>query len=154
MEAIGKLEPEFPYAATLLVYTVLERCLKLHLLKNRKTLTQNEVDLETKVGQKKRKLSNFINLDDNSFIQQVLAYCTPGTMEKIYKVPDRKYSSFRNKVFHSDLYLKDQRTSDYQSRDKANREYLKTAKEHLVEASELYFKLKIIELNRLLQFEN
>lgn len=154
LKAIGKLEGEFPYAATLLVYAVLERCLKLHLLQYRNTLTQNEVDLEGKVGRKKQKLSDFRNLDDVSFIRQFLVNCTLGAIEIIYRVPNRKYSNFRNKVFHSELYFDDQLTSNYQSRDKANRKYLKTAKKHLVEASELYFQRKIIESNGSLQFES
>jgi len=154
LRAIGKLEAEFPYAATLLVYAVLERCLKLHLLQHRKTLIKMEVELETKVGRNKQKLIDFRNLDDASFIQQFLVNCTLGALEIIYKVQNKKYSDFRNKVFHSELYLNSQLRSEYQVRDRENRENLKIAKGHLVEASEMYFKKRVVELNGSLQFES
>lgn len=153
LKAVGKLEAEFPYAATLLVYAVLERCLKLHLLQNRKTLTSAEVELEREVGRNKQKLIDFQNLDDAPFVQRFLVNCTLGALEIIYKVPNKKYSDFRNKVFHSELYLNTQLRSEYQIRDRENRENLKIAKGHLVEASEMYFKERIVELNGSLQFE-
>jgi hypothetical protein len=51
LEAINELKDKFPYAVTLLIYAVLERCLKLHLLESRKTLTNAEVNLEDKVNE-------------------------------------------------------------------------------------------------------
>lgn len=113
-----------------------------------------EVELETKVGRNKQKLIDFRNLDDASFIQQFLVNCTLGALEIIYKVQNKKYSDFRNKVFHSELYLNSQLRSEYQVRDRENRENLKIAKGHLVEASEMYFKKRVVELNGSLQFES
>jgi hypothetical protein len=153
LKAISELESEFPYAGTLLIYVVLERCLKLHLLENRKTLTDADVNLEYKV-RGKRKLSKFRDLDDNAFIREFLVHCTLGNLEGIYKIQDKRYSASRNKVFHSDLFLRAQREHDFKSRDEENRKYLKTAKDHLIEASERYFRQKITESNGLLEFES
>ena len=153
LEAVGKLEAEFPYAATLLVYVVLERCLKLHLLQSRHTLTEKDVELAKPVGRKSQKVVDFKNLDDACFIRQFLENCTLGALEIIYRVPERKYSDHRNKVFHSDLYMKDQLGKDDKSREAMNRQYLETAKMHLIEASELYFRRRIIKSNGVLRFQ-
>lgn len=154
LRAIGKLESEYPYAATLLVYVVLERCLKLHLLQNRKSLTDKDVELCKPVGRKNHRLADFRDYDDCSFIKEFLLNCSLGALEIIYRVPGKKYSDLRNRVFHSDLYITEQRGKDYQSRDAANRQHLQTAKEDLIEASERYFHRPIISSNGLLQFQS
>ena len=87
-------------------------------------------------------------------IQQFLVNCSLGTLEIVYRVPGGKYSDHRNKVFHAELYLSDQLAKDYESRVAANRQYLQTAKEHLIEASVRYFHRRIIVLNGALQFES
>jgi hypothetical protein len=155
LEPIGKLEAEFPYAATLPVYVVLERCLKLHLLEDRKTLAPDEVALDKPVGRgrNKQKLIDVRDLGDASFIRRFLVTLTLHDVEGIYKIPDGKYSKQGNKVFHSDLYLTDQLESDDASRGAANRKYLATAKEHLLEASERYLHRRIISSNGVLRFE-
>jgi hypothetical protein len=156
LKAISELEREFPYAATLLIYVILERCLKLYLLENRATLREPEVNLECEAGpkKKKKKLSEAVRFDEDTFIKRFLMHCSLGNLECIYNIPDNKYSRFRNKIFHSNLFLQDQRRRDEQSRGTENRKYLKAAKEHLIEASELYFHQKITESNGLLRFEN
>jgi len=154
LNAIGKLQSEFPYAATLLVYVFLERCLKLHLLRNRNSLTENEVELCKPVGRKNQRLVDVRNFDDTSFIQEFLTNCSLGALEIVYRVPGKRYSDHRNKVFHSELYMSEQMEIDYQSRDVVNRQYLETAKKNLIDASEHYFHRRIIESNGSLQFES
>jgi hypothetical protein len=154
LKAINKLQADFPYAATLLIYTVLERCLKLHLLEKRKSLTDTEVNLKCKTpyGQK-FSLSEARHYDDADFIRLFLVNCPLGTLEHIYKVLDRRYSDARNDVFHSNLFLSDQLSSKYTSRNEENRKYLTKAKAHLIEASKLYFSQEIAESNGALRFE-
>ena len=50
LEAINKLQADFPYAATLLIYTLLERCLKLYLRQKRKILTEVNREYKTHRG--------------------------------------------------------------------------------------------------------
>ena len=154
LDAINQLKDEFPYAATLLIYVMLERCLKLYLLQNRKSLTAKEVDLYNKVGRKNQQLWQCRNLDDAAFIEEFLVHCSLGSLEIIYKVPSKKYSNSRNQVLHSELYLGEQRGVENQSRERANRQYFQTAKEQLIHASERYFHHRIIESQGLLQFES
>jgi hypothetical protein len=156
LKAINKLQEDFPYAATLLIYTVLERCLKLHLLQKRTTLTDAEVNLDFKIlrgaGPCLRKARDF---DDATFIGEFLVNCSLGTLEHIYEmVPRKKYSEPRNHVFHSNLFfLSDQHSRDYPSRDEENLKYLQDAKAHLIEASKLYFRQEITESNGSLAFK-
>jgi hypothetical protein len=157
LDAIRELEEEYPYAASMLAYLVLELYLKLYLLQYRKTLTAKEVNFGTTVGRenKKIKLGDAKNLDDTSFIQRFLVNCALGDLEKIYYIPRGKYSTHRNKVFHGNLYLADQLGRDYEFRVSQNRAYLETAKKHLIEASKLYFpQWTIVELNGQLQFRD
>jgi len=161
LKAISKLYEDFPYAATLLIYTVLERCLKLHLLEKRETLTNAEVDLDYKVSPKKnQKLSlkdaNARGFSRDDFIEKFLRHCNLGNLGRIYRVcPCDKYSKPRNGVIHSNLFLSDQLSSNRKSRDERNREYRNEAKAHLIEASERYFRDKIItESDGSLRFEH
>jgi hypothetical protein len=155
LEAINELQDQkYPYAATMLVYLVLERLRKRHLLQYRQTLTAKEVDLDTKVGLKKdKRLGDAKTLDNRSFVRSFLVDLTLHDLQKIYRIPEKKYSKDRNDVFHSNLVLMNQLESDYESRDAQNRQYLETAKQHLVEASELCFpQWRIIESSGQLQY--
>jgi hypothetical protein len=153
LKAINRLQRKFPYAATLLTYTVLERCLKLHLLEKRKTLTEPQFNL--KVTANEMTLKEACARGDKELIE-FLTDCTLSKLEQIYWMdPHRKdkYSTCRNDVIHSNLFLRHQLGSDHPSRDKQNRDYLEIAKAHLIEASKLYFRQKITESNGSLQFE-
>ena len=155
LKAIGRLEAEFPSAATLLVYVTLERCLKLFLLEQRHNLTDADVALNKKVGRGKNvTLAGCTHLDDAAFVQTFLAECSLGSMEVLFRVPDKKYSTHRNEVFHSGLYLQNQLGKDYESRHAQNIRYLKTAKEHLIDASTRYFRHRIVERDGVLRFES
>jgi len=146
LKAISELQVKFPYAVTLLIYTVLERCLKLYLLKNRKTLTEHQFNLKVTANNMKLKQAVRTHKDLIGFLTD----CTLSKLEDIYKIykkdPHRKdkYSTCRNDVIHSKLFFRQQLGSDYSSRNKQNRGYLKDAKKHLIEASEKYFREKII----------
>jgi len=153
LDAINTLEPEYPYAASMLAYLLLELYLKLRLLQDRKTLTAGEVDFDTKIGG--MKLGDAKGFDDTSFIETVLTQLTLGRLEKVFRIPKERYSQDRNNVFHSNLYLANQLGRDYEFRVSQNHAYLETAKKHLVEASELYFpQWRIVELKGQLQFRS
>jgi hypothetical protein len=152
LDAINRLEPDYPYAASMLAYLVLELYLKLRLLQDRKTLTDGEVDFDTKVGGVR--LGDAKGFDDTSFIDTVLTQLTLGRIEQVYRIPKERYSQDRNNVFHSNLYLANQLGRDTEFRVSENRAYLETAKKHLVEASGLYFpQWTIVELRGQLQFK-
>ena len=155
LSAIARLESEdFPYAATLLVYVVLERCLKLYMLEKRRILTHRDIDTSIPVGTARLRFKDFKNHDDSRFIREFLLRCSLGKLELIYRVPHHRYSSYRNKVFHSNFYISDQLGKDDQVRNRANRQYLRTARAHLIEASERYFHRPIISSsNGLLRFQ-
>jgi hypothetical protein len=120
LSAIARLEEGFPYAATLLVYVVLERCLKLYLLENRTILTHPRIDPFVPIGKKHRRFQDFKNQDDSRFIRDFLLHCTLGSLECIYRVPHHRYSTHRNKVFHSDFYISDQLRKEDRYRNRAN----------------------------------
>jgi hypothetical protein len=153
LRAINKLQRKFPYAATLLTYTVLERCLKLYLLEKRKTLTEPQFNL--KVTANKMTLKEACARGDKELIE-FLTDCTLSKLEQIYKMDPYckdNYSTCRNNVIHSNLFLSQQLGSDHPSREKQNRGYLKKAKRHLIEGSKQYFRQEITESNGSLRFK-
>jgi len=158
LAAINKLGAEYPYAASMLAYLVLELYLKVRLLQDRKTLDYPEVSLKTKVGPVRKKLTfgDAKKLDDASFIDSFLVCCALGDLECIFKIPnDKRYSPDRNDVFHLNRYLASPLGSDRESLDAQNRAHLRTAKKHLVEASARYFpQWTIVETNGHLQFRD
>src|SRR2546425_9067090 len=107
LTAIKTLEDKnLPYAATLLVYVLLERHLKLHLLEIRNSLTNEQVEtLPPKVSQSTAARLELKNLDEDSFVLQVLKKCALGTLEEVYGVSCHKYSTHRNDIFHSNLFI-------------------------------------------------
>lgn len=153
LEAINALKEKYPYAASLLIYTVLERCLKIYLMGNRNIIRlQSELDLSIKIRDNKD-LSYFIrqNLDDENFIKDVLMHCPLGKLEKIYKIRNQPFSKNRNGIVHSNLYLHNQRSESYEERVKKNKKYLEQAIKDIIKASG-YFKKEIINENGVLKF--
>ena len=153
LKAINRLQVDFPYAATLLIYTVLERWLKLYLLQERKTLTEVNCEYKTHRG-KGPSLNDSHGFNHADFIKKFLSRSDLFDLGEIYKVrPRNKYSKPRNDVFHSNLFLSDELSSGKTSRDEKNRKYLQDAKAHLIEASRLYFRQEITESNGSLRFK-
>jgi hypothetical protein len=160
LHAINLLESEYPYAASMLAYSILELFLKLSLLHKRRDLTEEEVSLDTSVDQEQKgerlTLRDAKELSDELFIQRFLAKCTLGVLENVYRMKeDKRYSPDRNDVFHLNRYLASQLGSDREYLDAQNHAHLRTAKKHLVEASKSYFReWRIVETKGQLQFRD
>jgi hypothetical protein len=123
LSAISKLEPAFPYAATLLVYTVIERCLKIYLLTNIDTLPEKiynyQIPIQISNGRPKMTLADCRG--SRKLLQSYLTNCPLGVLEKIYKIRPSRYSPARNGVFHSNLYIDDQLdVEEYEIRNRMN----------------------------------
>lgn len=149
--AINELRDDYPYAASLLVYTVLERCLKIYLMENRNNEEmRRRIDLEIRV--KGSRLSEQLqkHLDDEQFVNDVLMHCTLRKLEKIYKI-GQCFSTHRNHIVHSNLYLSEQRSDSDDMRMQKNKGYLENAIRDLIRASR-YFGKEIIEVGGGLKF--
>jgi len=81
IEAINQLKEDFPYAASMLIYVVIERELKSYVLKNRKTLKTLENKFKTK--------------DDKEFIKRYLTNLTMWQLVNILGI-GKKLSDDRN----------------------------------------------------------
>jgi hypothetical protein len=155
LNAISTIQENFPAAATFLTYALLERCLKLYLLENYKNTTLN-LDCDLKVGKKHKNtkaLNDFQTSDGRTFINEFLNKCTLGTLEKIYSMPDKRYSDHRNTFFHSQVYITAQMGQTYDFRHLDNKRHLAKAKKNLIEASKIYFHHQIVERENKLQFD-
>lgn len=156
LEAINALREDYPYAASLLIYTVLERCLKIYLMGNRNDKkVRSEFNLNTRIkNRKSNNLRDLINdnVNDEGFIKEVLMHCPLGTLEDIYNIHTHPFSKNRNDIVHSNLYLHDQRSDSCAERMKKNKQYLGKAIKDLIKASR-YFKKGIIDENRVLKFK-
>lgn len=111
LTAINELRGKYPYAASLLIYIVLERCLKIYLMGNRnESKVQSTLELTTRIN--KKQLSYLIKniTNDDNFLNDVLMHCTLGKLEEIFKIRDKPFSTNRNNIVHSNLYLRDQQS--------------------------------------------
>jgi len=147
LEAISSLEQsDFPYAATLLVYVVLERCLKLHMLENRKN--RDIFKLENQRSDHRK----YVDCSDPElFIARVLTNLTLGELEQSYG-KNTRYFRCRDEVFHANFHLTEQ-TKDAQERHRSNLQHLSTAKDNLRDASRRLFAHPITVIDGVLQFD-
>ena len=113
---------------------------------------QSLLDLTTIVN--KTQLNELIKntTADDKFLKDVLMHCTLGTLEKIFKVPNKPFATNRNNIVHSNLYLRAQQSDTYDEREKKNEGYLSQAIEDLIDAAK-YFHKDIIDDNGILRFK-
>lgn len=133
IKAISRLvKEEMPFAAAALCYVLIERCLKLHLLKNRKTLGSTEIDIDAKVGDKKDlRFRDFATRPDSEFVESYLNNIPLGGLEIVYRIQSRNVRDARNRLLHSGFYLSDQREAPFAERQAQNWAHYETAAHHL-----------------------
>ena len=135
--AINKLKKSYPYAASLLVYVVIERQLKLYLLGHR-----NE----------KNNFKNYCCQSDDEFIKNCLTNLTLGKLEKKLKIKCEAATD-RNNLMHSNLYLSGDKDLSDPERQNKNVKHFETAKTHLIRVFRDYCSIPIEEKEGLLVFK-
>jgi hypothetical protein len=78
--------------------------------------------------------------------------CPLGKLEEIFTIRDKPFSTNRNDIVHSNLYLRDQQSDTYDERRRKNEGYVTQAIKDLIAASE-YFHKDIIDDNGILKFK-
>lgn len=155
LSAINKLvEFEMPFAAASLCYVMIERCLKLNLIQNRKKLTQKEVDICAKTGKSKLRFKDFAQKDDSIFINEYINTIPLGGLEIIFRIQKNKIKDSRNKLIHSGFYIESEKNLPYEKRNDENWKHYRIAKEHLIYCSENCFNMPIIENSKLIEFKS
>jgi hypothetical protein len=156
LSAINQLtQLDLPFAAATLCYVMIERCLKLYLLKNRITLAASEIDTCARVGRERTlRFEDHRNDDERDFVNGFLNEIQLGSLEIVFRIQNRRITVDRNRLIHSGFYLsveKDMTSGDRQNR---NWQHYATAARHLQFCSTNCFKVPIMfdEPSRQLSF--
>lgn len=129
IEAINKLGANYPYAAAMLVYVIIERQLKEYLLANRNgQFGSREIRIN---NGDTVKLVSYANKSDDDFLKNVICKATLGAVEKTLGITQKRPSSYRNELFHSNLYMLSEKNLLGTKRHAKNIKRFKIAKVHL-----------------------
>jgi hypothetical protein len=126
--AIKSLSVDFPYAAAMLIYILIERFLKVYILKNR-----YYKELFDPSNKKFKRITNSLNSNNADFIHDILNDLTLGNVEILINLNNKPYSTNRNNLMHSNTYLSDDVSKDDKTRQKKNDKIFKESLIHLFE---------------------
>lgn len=149
IKAINDLKANYPYAAAMLCYVVIERQLKEYILKHR-----NDEDREvTLFNGKKVKLKDYVNKSNQEFIGEVLTKLTLSQTEKSLDISTSEGAAKdRDDLMHSNLYiLAEKQLSDAERHDK-NKEHFERAKPHLIRTFRNFSDIQLAEEEGILVF--
>ena len=157
LSAINRLtELEMPFAAAILCYVMIERCLKLYLLQNRITLTASDIDICARVGRERTlRFKDYASNDEPEFVENFLNEIQLGGLEIIYRIQNHGIASDRNKLIHSGFYIELEKNMSFDDRQEQNWNHYITAAKHLHVCSTTCFNIPINfdESSKILKFE-
>lgn len=157
LSAINKLtDLKMPFAAAILCYVMIERCLKLYLLQNRNTLTASDIDICARVGRGKSLRFKDYASNEVAFVNDFLNEIQLGGLEIIYRIQTEGIAYDRNKLIHSGVYLDIEKNMAFDDRQEQNWKHYITAAKHLYVCSTTCFNIPIIfdESSKILRFES
>ena len=101
INAINALMKDYPFAASLLIYALIEQELKFFLLLQRPSYPTRRIKSSVTIPRTSGKqFSQFSSLSGSQFVRQCLHKCTLGTLEHILRIKSRKISVRRNDLMH------------------------------------------------------
>lgn len=158
LSAINKLtELEFPFAAAILCYVMVERCLKLYLLQNRNTLTASDIDICVGVGKGRTlRFRDYASNDEPAFVGNFLNEIQLGGLEIIFRIQNQGIANDRNELIHSGFYLDIEKNMSFDNRQEQNWNHYITAAKHLHFCSTncFYIPISFDESSKILTFES
>ena len=131
IRAIDRLREEYPYAAALLCYTVVERVLKTRLIQEWESPELMMVHLPGKSTLREnsgKRLKELTCPNRDDFFDSVVRKLTLGDLEAMFPNHARNIAKDRNDLVHSNLYLRDEVGTDTTNTDRKRYEM---ALEHL-----------------------
>lgn len=157
LEAINTLKKRYPYAASLLVYVLIEQELKFWLLRNRGHYKRSRVDDSIVIKQKKKRIRTFrsySSLNDQDFKRRCLHKCTLGKLERILRIKSRGIAKRRNNLAHHNRYFEHDHRKPQPTRHEINEKALEKAIRDLLFCSERFFQHKIEYVEGKLRFKS
>jgi hypothetical protein len=150
--AINKLGEEYPYAASMLIFVLIERELKRYVIEHRreKLLQKTKV----KIGCIYVSLEDFNDKDDGCFLKEFISKISLGSIEQILKINKKNPpSKLRNDLMHSREYLLHESGLKESERIGKNKENFEKSKQHLIRIFKEYSDCAIVEKDGMLSFE-
>lgn len=140
----------YPFAASLLIYAIIERILKEYIIEHRKNRVlldyafckcPDEISLQKYCRHKKQE-----------FVKKFIKRITLGDAQKIVvNNGKRDYATARNDLMHSNSYLLEQKKYNKIKRHNINKQNYKTALSHLELAINTFSDFKIVVSNHVIK---
>ncbi len=146
--AINNLRENYPYAASMLIFVVIERELKKYIIQHRsEELLQNK---HVKIMCKNISIKDFNDKDDECFLNEFISKITLGSTEQILGINVNPPSALRNDLIHSKEYLLHESSLKESDRISINKKKFERSKKHLIEIFKKYSDYDIAEENGIL----
>jgi hypothetical protein len=145
IEAINEINKLYPYAATLLVYALIERVLKQYIIRYRGNKQRLDHDKELQKKGKVLILKDFINYNEDKFIKHYIKKIALGdipSLVKKFKNPD--FAKLRNDYMHSNIYLSEQHKKPDNIRHSENEKGFIKAAYQLESVLNTYSTIKVV----------
>jgi hypothetical protein len=131
IHALNQISPNYPFAAALLVYALIERILKEYIIKNRKNRSLIDYSY-SKPSYPQLSLQNYHRYKKGDFLRLFIKRITLGDAQKIVIANcKRNYATARNDLMHSNSYLLEQRKYTKAKRHGINKQSYRKAIDHL-----------------------
>jgi len=130
IKALNEISAKYPFAASLLVYAIIERILKEYIIKNRKK--RSLLDYSYCKCPSQISLQNYHRFKKEDFVKRFIKRITLGDAQRIVLTNGKRdYATARNDLIHSNSYLLEQRKYKKTKRHDINKQSYKTAIQHL-----------------------
>lgn len=141
--ALNDISTEYPFAASLLVYAIIERVLKEYIIKNRKNRVVLNYDFcKYPGGLSLQKCHRYKKQD---FVKKFIKRIAFGDAQSIVAANEkRNYAANRNDLMHSNSYLLEQKKFNKSKRHDINKQSYKTALSHLEFVINTFSDVKIV----------
>jgi hypothetical protein len=144
INAINALMKDYPFAASLLIYALIEQELKFFLLLQRSSFPPRRLNKSVVIPRTQKKFSQLSSLSDSKFVRGCLHNCTLGTLERILRIRSRRISVRRNNLMHLNKYVQSEHKKPTKERIKLDKDRLKKAVKDLVYCSDRFFADKVV----------
>jgi hypothetical protein len=144
INAINSLMKDYPFAASLLIYGLIEQELKFFLLLQRSSYPPRRVNNSVTIPRTQKKFSQLSSLSDSQFVRECLHKCTLGTLERILRIRNHRISVRRNNLMHLNKYVQSEHKKSTEERIKLDKDRLRKAVKDLVYCSDRFFADKVV----------
>ncbi len=134
IQAIHDISTKYPYAASLLAYTIIERILKEYIIKNRRDSSLLDYSYCKCTPSGAISLQNYYRYKKEDFIKKFIKKIALGDAQQIViknKRANKDYATNRNDLIHSNSYILEEKKQKRANRMAINKQKYRKSIDHL-----------------------